>query len=466
MRGSLPHSQRLETVSAAPTMLEKPHLLENAQTPSRGLLTRYRAVPLYLRILIAFVLGAVLGLLLGQTAEPLKWGSQIVLRFLGALAPALILVAVMDSILNANIQSRSAARLAFLLLLNTLVAILIGLVVVNLVRPGEREHPSVASATKLAGGTGAGPAANTERKQPTAGELGEQLIGNIPKSVLEPLVTNNVIGVVFLAVAFGVAFRKLSTSHDLAIINQFISLSFKAIVVVLHWVIDLVPLAVFCTVAATVGEQGFSPLLDLMWFVVAVLIALAGQVAWYLARIHFGCWARPWDVVRGVRDALVMAFSTASSTATMPVTYACLRDKVGLREDSASMGALVGSNFNNDGTALYEAVAALFVAQVYSIELSLWHQLVVVVMAIVASIGAAGIPEAGLVTMTLVFKAVGLPLEYIPLLIPVDWFLDRCRTAINVLGDVNVSCMFEGKIRSAPAAEAATAAVPQDAPTP
>src|SRR5690606_16188064 len=146
---------------------------------------------------------------------------------------------------------------------------------------------------------------------------------------------------------FGVAFRKLSGTHDLAIINQFISLSFKAVVVILHWVIDLVPLAVLCTVAATVGEKGFKPLLRLGWFIAAVLIALGLQAGWYLLRIRFGCWARPLDVVRGVRDALVMAFSTASSTATMPVTYAGLRDKVGLREDSASMGALVGANFNN-----------------------------------------------------------------------------------------------------------------------
>jgi DAACS family dicarboxylate/amino acid:cation (Na+ or H+) symporter len=158
-------------------------------------------------------------------------------------------------------------------------------------------------------------------------------------------------------------------------------------------------------------------------------------------------------VLLGMRDALVMAFSTSSSTATMPVTYACLRDNVGLREESASMGALVGSNFNNDGTALYEAMAALFIAQLTGIELTLPQQLIVVLMSIVASIGAAGIPEAGLVTMTLVFEAVHLPKEYIFLLLPVDWFLDRCRTAINVLGDVNVSCMLEGRRRSGTSAE-------------
>ena len=114
------------------------------------------------------------------------------------------------------------------------------------------------------------------------------------------------------------------------------------------------------------------------------------------------------------------------------------------------MGALVGSNFNNDGTALYEAMAALFIAQMTGVDLSLQDQLIVVLMAIIASVGAAGIPEAGLVTMTLVFSAVKLPKEYIFLLLPVDWFRDRCRTAINVLGDVNVSCMLEGRHKVAP----------------
>ena len=145
-----------------------------------------------------------------------------------------------------------------------------------------------------------------------------------------------------------------------------------------------------------------------------------------------------------------MAFSTGSSTATMPVTYACLKDKVGVREESASLGSLVGANFNNDGTALYEAMSALFVAQLLGTHLTLDQQLLVVLTSIVASVGAAGIPEAGLVTMTLVFTAVKLPTDYIALLLTVDWFLDRCRTTINVLGDVNVSCLLDGRTRPSP----------------
>jgi Na+/H+-dicarboxylate symporter len=215
----------------------------------------------------------------------------------------------------------------------------------------------------------------------------------------------------------------------------------------LSWVLKLVPLAVFAKVAAIVGVSGMTPILHLGWFVVSVLVALALQTGYYLARIRFGSWVSPLSIFRSLRDPLVMAFSTASSTITMPVTYDRLIHKVGLRERSASLGALVGSNFNNDGTALYEAMAALFVAQALGIELSLVAQLTVVLTSVVASVGAAGIPEAGLVTMTLVFSAVHLPTDAIALLLTVDWFLDRARTAVNVLGDVTVACIVDGRQR-------------------
>jgi DAACS family dicarboxylate/amino acid:cation (Na+ or H+) symporter len=200
---------------------------------------------------------------------------------------------------------------------------------------------------------------------------------------------------------------------------------------------------VFGIVASIVGTEGFAPFKALGIFVLSVLLALAIQGGYYLVRIRFSSWVRPADLIRGGRDALVMAFSTA----TMPVTYAALNDRVGLREQSASMGALVGANFNNDGTALYEAMAAIFIAQMIGMDLSFQQQLMVVLTSIIASVGAAGIPEAGLVTMTMVFTAVGLPVEYIPVLLTVDWFLDRCRTAINAMGDMNVSCLLDGKYK-------------------
>lgn len=400
---------------------------------SKGWLARWSAIPLYVRIIIALVLGLVTGVLMGEKALIFEIPSKVILQLLGALAPPLILIAVTHVLMTTQIAGRTAGRLAILLLLNTTVAIVIGLAVANLLKPGtwsEFKRPDAAVA-----------------KESGTMSPAQLLAQNVPKSILGPLSDKqNIIGVIIIAVAFGVALRAVKTK-PIDNVQDFVEIAYEVLLTVLHWVIQLVPIGVFAIVAKVVGTEGFAPFKAMGAFIVAVLLALALQATWYLLRIRFFSWVRPLDVVRGVRDALVMAFSTDSSTATMPVTYACLTEKVGLRQQSASMGALVGSNFNNDGTALYEAMSALFVAQLLGQHLSITQQLIIVVTSIIASVGAAGIPEAGLVTMTLVFSAVGLPIEYIALLLTVDWFLDRCRTTINVLGDVNVSCLLDGRTR-------------------
>jgi DAACS family dicarboxylate/amino acid:cation (Na+ or H+) symporter len=345
---------------------------------------------------------------------------------LGEIAPPLILVAVSQALIGAKVGKKLAGKMFFLLVLNTTVAIGIGLALANAVQPGRHASLEARDAPKV------------------TGDPLTQLLDNIPSSLLRPLVDGNVIGVIFVAVAFGIAARSLHPAKQRSMLSA-LEIGFTLILKVLHWVIALVPLAVFSKVAFVVGTQGFKPFVALGWFIVAVIAALVLQAVYYLVRIRFASWVHPWKLLRGMRDALAMAFSTASSTATMPVTYSCLRKNVGLREEPASLGALVGSNFNNDGTALYEAMAALFVAQMTGVDLSLTQQFVVVLTSIVASVGAAGIPEAGLVTMTLVFSAVHLPTGYIALLLPVDWFLDRCRTTINVMGDMNVSCILDGR---------------------
>src|SRR3954447_25441359 len=390
-------------------------------------------LPLYVQIAIALALGVVAGLLLSPSwARKFNVPALIILRLLGAIAPPLILVAVARALITANVRGRLAGKMFFLLVLNTVVAILIGLLVANVIRPGKHAHLPAGEVPKLGG-------------SPL-----EQLLDNVPSSLLRPLVENNVIGVIFIAVAFGLAARRLEPERIKKVVDA-LDIGFDLILIVLHWIIALVPLAVFCKVAYVVGTDGFKPFVALAWFIIAVIVALALQATYYLVRAKLSSWVPPTRLVAGTRDALAMAFSTASSTVTMPVTYACLREKVGLREESASLGALVGSNFNNDGTALYEAMCALFIAQMIGVHLSLTQQLLVVVTSIAASVGAAGIPEAGLVTMTLVFNAVHLPIGYIALLLPVDWFLDRCRTTINVLGDVNVSCLLDGRTRAAAA---------------
>lgn len=400
-----------------------------------GWLARWHATPLYLRILGAVLLGVIVGVTLGDRAGPLEIPSKLVLRVLGALAPPLILLAIVQALMRAQMAGRQTFRLISLLLLNTLVAIFIGLAVANVVQPG-RWTDVAPRATEEAAKSGPNPIA--------------QFLDNIPKSMLGPFGDDGkVMSVIFLAVALGIALRRVR-HHEVNTVEDLVHVALNSLITVLHWIIDVVPLAVFGIVASIVGVHGFGDFIALGGFVVAVLIALALQATYYLLRVKFGSWVRPLDLLRGTRDALLMAFSTGSSTVTMPVTYACLREKVGVREESASMGALVGANFNNDGTALYEAMSALFVAQLIGLDLTVWQQFIVVITSVIASVGAAGIPEAGLVTMTMVFKAVDLPTDYIALLLTVDWFLDRCRTTINVMGDLNVSCLLDGKHRAPP----------------
>jgi DAACS family dicarboxylate/amino acid:cation (Na+ or H+) symporter len=420
------------------------------QADQQGPKTWWQRTPLYLRIVGGMALGVLVGLALGPRAEVLAIPSRLVLRLLGGLAPGLILFAIVKALYEAHFQPGTAGRLMRLLATNTLVAICIGLVVANVLRPGGRAESLAAH----------GPGALAHG--PSGHDALQQFLENLPKSLLGPWTDNgNVLGVIFWALAFGIALRR-SRSRVVSTAKELVDLGLEVLVVILHWVIELVPIAVFGLVAGIVGTKGFAPFRALAAFIGAVLVGLLLQASYYMLRVRFGSWVRPLTLLRACRDAMLMAFSTGSSTVTMPLTYQSLYERVGLRERSASLGALVGANFNNDGTALYEAMAALFISQLLAAqglgtELSLAHQLQVVVMSVVASVGAAGIPEAGLVTMTMVFQAVNLPTEYIALLLPVDWFLDRCRTVINVMGDMNVSCLLDGKERdtatvSAPAA--------------
>lgn len=404
-------------------------------------------IPLYLQIVAALVVAVIVGVVLGagnpildkEVIEHLALPCTLILKALRTLATPLIFLAILHTFLTAEIPSRSGRKLSVLLITNTLVAIAIGLLVANVLRPG-------AAGQALA----TAPTTRTAVKQLDPWGL---LSDIIPDSVIKPLVDNNVISLIFVALSFGIVLRAIKTEQvnrgqrDYIAIERVISLLFDAVIRILHWVIALVPIAVFGIVSKTIALQGFAPFKSLGSFVIAVIVALLLQATYYLMRVRFGSWVSPQQFIQGGSDALITAFSTASSTATMPITFQSLIKKIGLRESSASLGALVGSNFNNDGTALYEAMSALFISQVLGQNLSLVQQLVVMLTSIVASVGAAGIPEAGLVTMTLVFTSVGLPTEYIAILITVDWFLDRCRTAINVMGDMTVSAVIDGKHR-------------------
>lgn len=421
-----------------------------------NILSLWTKTPLFVRIIIALLLGLVAGFVLGMRAVDLKQVSSTILTLLKMLATPLILLAILNAIIKAAVDAKVARKLAFFLLTNTMAAICIGLLVANVVRPGTWGGTSLPSPTAQI-------TTQVGEKEPY--DPVKDIIAKIPTNVIKPLYDDNVIAVIILALTFGIALRQVREQqlargeNGYLAVENFLDTMFSAIMTALHWVIQLVPIAVFCVVASVVGEHGLSAFQSLVGFIFAVFLALFLQMCFYLTRVRLGSWVSPLRLLRGGKDALLTAFSTASSTATMPLTYAALKDpaRIGVRERSASLGALVGGNFNNDGTALYEAMAPLFIAQaIPGLALSFPQQIIVAFMAVVASVGAAGIPEAGLVTMLLVFKSVNLPLEYVLLLLPVDWFLDRARTAINVMGDMTVASLIDGKTPPEPVLEGVT----------
>ncbi len=409
------------------------------------MLATLRKLPFFAWIIVGLLLGLFTGYCAHQRAgdlSSLKVLSGLVLQALQLLATPLIFVAVVLSLIRAQINGRSGWKLGWLLITNTLAAIIIGLIVVNVLQPGADAglpQPTASDHARLEG----------KREFNVVDDLVKKLI---PKSIAAPFVENDILAIVILALGTGLALRAVRTSPahapGVAQVEMLLETAFQIVLKLLHVIFLFVPLAVFCVVAAVVGKDGFGAFATFAKFVLAVLVALGLQGAFYLTRLRLGSWVRPGHFLRGALDALTMAFSTASSTATLPVTYACAVEKIGLRDENARLGTMVGGNLNNDGTALYEAMAALFIAQAIGLHLPLGQQLLIVFMAVIASVGAAGIPEAGLVTMMAVFSAVKLPLDYIPLLLTVDWFLDRCRTAMNVMGDLTVASLLDGKTQA------------------
>ena len=408
-------------------------------------------LPLYTQIIIALGIAIILGIALGagrpitskENLEHLALPAKLIIRALSTLATPLIFLSIINTLLTADIPGNAAKRLGVLLTTNTVVAIGIGLLVANVVKPGSYGKNLVPDKT------------SDLLEKTKSFDPWQLLDGVVPDSIVKPFADKtSVIALILLALAIGIAVRSIKQHQvknqqtEYQPLEQIITMLFNTIIKVLHWVIALVPLAVLGIVSKTIAIQGFAPFQSLFAFILAVILALSLQAVYYMVRISIGSWVSPQRFFSQGLDPLIAAFSTASSTATMPITYETLINKVGLRRSSASLGALVGSNFNNDGTALYEAISALFIAQVLNLNLNIGQQVMVMLTSIFASVGAAGIPEAGLVTMSLVFNSVGLPTEYITILLTGDWFLDRVRTAINVMGDMTVSSLIDGKQRS------------------
>lgn len=322
-----------------------------------------------------------------------------------------------------------AGLVAVLYFLGTmLLAVVLGLLLVTLLRPGEGAGPGVLTAAE---------SARFSAKADVG--LPDLARSFVHPSLLDAMARSLVLPCIVFSLAFGAALTTLGEKGRpvLAVVDGVN----EALLRVVHWLLWLAPLGVLGLVAGRIGATGGGGAameefrrIGAYMLVVILGLALHGLLVLPLL-LRFLGGRNPLTYARGMLPALVTAFSTASSSATLPVTIECISDNNGVSRKAAGFLAPLGATLNMNGTALYEAVAAVFIAQAYGIELGVGALAVVALTAVLAAVGAAGIPEAGLVTMVLVLQAVGLPLEGMGLLLAVDWFLDRCRTMVNVWDD-------------------------------
>ena len=409
--------------------------------------------PLYAQVVLAVLCGATLGVIFGQEPylnglrnEQLGEVGLWVVWVLKTLAVPLIFFAIVDSLIRATVPLRQGVRLIAICLVNVSVAMLIGLTIMNLWQPGKSWHGHVEELLQVVPGTTLKPAF-TPSDHPL-----EDLVAYIPRTLADPFGSNNIIGVVLLALGLGILLRwARSLSGQAGGVLDYaawgVEWTYGWLVRVLWWVILVVPLAVFGVVANVVGKSGIGIFATLWMFLAAMLLGLAVHallyyplVAWIMGK------KSPRRYIGQGADAILTGLSCNSSLATVPITLRCL-ERMQVSAQSARLAVCVGTNLNNDGITLYEAMAALFLAHALGYDLALSKQIVIVVASIIAGAGVAGIPEAGMIVLPLVLAAAGLPdqviLAAIPLIMTVDWIIARARSGVNVMSDMLVAILLD-----------------------
>ena len=396
--------------------------------------SRPGGLPLYVWVILAVAIAVPVGLFWGEGATNLELLPKLILRALTALAAPLVVLAILSAIVTNEVKGRLGALMMLFYLINTLVAMLIGLSLSNLLQPGK-------GASLVEPGT-----ATPILAKKTATEL---LMDLIPRSIGEPFTQNHLAQLVLLTLALGIGLVKIRDSQkargekSFSVVVDLLTIGFELLMKVLLWVVALVPLAVFGIVASSVGQkEGMRVFASLIWLIVVVVVGLSIQVVWYLFQMWALARMSPLRFLRGSLNVMANTISTASTAATIPITLRSL-ERLGISRRSSQLTACIGTNFNNDGTALYQATAVLFMAQALGYHLSILDQIMIMLTTLVASVGAGGIPSGSFVTMPLIFSAVRLPSDKIPILLTVDWLLDRCRTTSNVLGDMTVAVLLD-----------------------
>lgn len=384
-------------------------------------------IQLHWQIFIALLLAIVFGILLPDQVGYVTWMGDVFLRALRMIIIPLIFASIVSGVTgigsSENLGRMSLKTISYYML-TSLFAIVTGLILVNLIKPGV--------------GADLGLSEVVMELDATTDSFGQTLIKIIPTNIIDAMARGDLPAIIFFAIFFGFFTTKVDKRYSAPIID-FFNAVFEIMMSITMFVIKFTPLGVFAIVAGLIAEQSdnllavFGRLGIYMLTVIGALSIHAFITLPLLLRILGR--SNPVKHARGMSVPLLTAFSTSSSSATLPLTMEAVEFKSGVSNKTTSFVLPLGATINMDGTALYQCVAVLFIAQAYGIEMGILQQIIIVITALLASIGAAGIPMAGLVIMTIILSAVGLPLEGIGLILAVDRILDMFRTAVNVWSD-------------------------------
>ncbi len=410
---------------------------------------------LHTKITLALILGAVAGVAAhllasatGQTwlRDALVWIEPIGnawIRLITMVVVPLVMASLIvgtASLGDITKLGRIGGKTVAYYLCTTAVAVTIGLLLSNLLAPGSHMDPTALQnlrSTYIAEG-----ASRVRMAQQTPG-LKDVILDMIPRNPIQAMASGDMLPIIFFSIFFGAAVSVLPEERRDGVI-KFVDGVNEAAMVMVHWIMELAPYAVFALIGAVLARFGADVLKSLLVYSVTVLLGLALHVGLtYTSALRFLARVSPIDFFRRIREVPLIAFSTSSSNATLPVTMETAEEEVGVSPEVSSFVLPLGATINMDGTALYQAVATMFIAQVLVGHLSLATQLGIVVTATLASIGAAGVPSAGIIILIVVLKQ-ALPASVDPaagiaLILGVDRILDMCRTAVNVTGDLTAA---------------------------
>ncbi len=399
------------------------------------------------RILIGFIAGLVLGLLAFTFARDAAWVDwivtyvtgpigQIFLRLLFMLVLPLLFAALVVGIAEMG-EVRALKRIGLRTLAYTVIvssmAVAISLAAVNLLRPGDGVDPVAAQELLAEGGEGAQGIIQASAESQAGMNA---LVSIVPSNVVQAMSNNDILAVMFFALAFGVGLLLVQTRRT-AQLKDAIEGIFEVAMKLIGLVIQLAPIAIFCFMFNLSAQFGWDLLFKLAAFVGVVLLALGIQMfVTFPALLKFLAGKSPLAFFRETREASVMAFATASSNATLPTALRVADAELKLPPKIARFVLTIGATANQNGTAMFEGVTVLFLAQFFGVDLTLGDQLFVMLVCILAGIGTAGVPGGSLPVIALILVGVGVPPEGIGLILGVDRFLDMCRTTLNVVGDL------------------------------